>query len=226
MPQRAHFLVTLLAAGGILVGASGCIGQKALIARQQAELDSAYSAGASLRAEVRALHEETRALRDSLQFYDDIESGQYYRDRRLLTQQIDRLQYEIGLCLDGGRTVDVLLVDELFEPASAQLTEGGRQRLEVLGDTLRGEYTGRTLRIEGHSDSTPISAGLSDRYPSNWELSADRAAAVVRFLVDAEGLPTGQIVLAAFGETRPVAKNDTAAGRRQNRRIRVAVMPP
>lgn len=211
------FLIVFLLAGAA-VATSGCSGQKELIARHEAELDSAYADRDALLAEV-------RTLRDSLQFYDDIESGQYHRDRRILAQEIEQLRYDVGVCLDGGRTVRTLLVEDLFAPASAELTDAGRGALQAIAETLRQEFAGRMLRVEGHSDSTPIGPSLAERYPSNWELSADRAAAVVRFLVDAEGLPAEEVELAAFGATRPVAKNETAAGRAQNRRIRIAVMP-
>ena len=218
MTRPFYPLHTMLLLAGAVVAASGCGGQQELIARHEAELDSVY-------ADHRALRAELSALQDTLQFYDDIESGQFYRDRRLLVQNIEELEYEIGLCHDGGRTVETLLVDDLFQPASAELTDAGRASLRATAETLRREFAGRTLRIEGHSDSTPIGPGLAARYVSNWELSADRAAAVVRFLVDAEELPAGQVELAAFGDTRPVSRNDTAAGRTQNRRIRIAVMP-
>lgn len=211
-----HLAVFLLAASSMAT--TGCTGQKELIASHEAELDSVYAVTADLRAEI-------RMLRDSLQFYDDIDSGQYDRDRRLLVQQIERLQYDVGVCLDGGQTVRMLLVEDLFEPASALLTDAGREMLAEVAEGLRREHDGRLVRIEGHSDSTPIGASLLDRYPSNWELSADRAAAVVRFLVDVEGLPERQVELAAFGSSRPIAVESSAAGRSRNRRIRVAVMP-
>lgn len=218
MTRSIHPLLTALLLTSAVVS-SGCTGQKALIAQRDAELDSLSAAN-------HALYAELRTLRDSLQFYDDIDSGQYYRDRRLLTQKIEELQYHLAVCGDGGRTIETLLVDDLFEPATATLTESGRERLRPVADTLKAAYIDRAIRVEGHADSTPIGAGLADRYPSNWELSADRAAAVIRFLVDEEGLPAEQIELAGFGASRPIARNDTAAGRRQNRRVRIAVMPP
>lgn len=208
----------LLAVAALLVIVSaGCSGPNQLSARQGAELDSMYAVN-------RGLEERLSALRDSLQFYDDIESGRYYRDRRMLTQEIEKLEYELSVCRDGGRTIETLSVDGIFEPASATLTDEGRSQLDALADTLQAAYSGHIIRVEGHSDSTPIGGKLQEQYPSNWELSAGRAAAIVRYLVEEHELPTGQLEVASYGSTRPVARNDTAAGRRENRRIRIALV--
>lgn len=207
-------LIVVAAAAAVL---AGCSGPNQLVMSQGAELDSMYAAN-------RGLEERLSALRDSLQFYSDIESGQYYRDRRMLSQQIEKLEYELSVCRDGGRTIETLSVDALFEPASATLTENGRVRISAMADTLKARHAGDVIRVEGHSDSTPVGSRLAEKYPSNWELSAARAAAVVRFMVDEHDLPTGQIEVASYGSTRPIARNDTAEGRRENRRIRVAVV--
>lgn len=205
-------VVTIAAAAS-----AGCSGPNELVASQGAELDSVYAVN-------RDLQERLIALGDSLQFYSDIESGQYYRDRRMLTQEIEKLQYEVSVCRDGGRTIEMLSVDALFVPASAILTDAGRTRIDAMADTLKSRHAGDIIRIEGHADSTPVGSRLEATYPSNWELSAARAAAIVRYLVDEHDLPTGQIEVASYGSTRPIARNDTAEGRRENRRIRVAVV--
>jgi chemotaxis protein MotB len=173
----------------------------------------------------RELAEELTVLRDSIQFYDDIDSGQYYRDRRILEQEIQRLEYEASVCRDGGRTIETLTVDEVFRPGSADITSAGMARLAVLADSLKSAYGGYNIRVEGHSDSTPLGSSLQSVYPSNWELAAGRAAAVVRYLEDDGGLPADHIEIVSFGSTRPIAVNETAEGRRQNRRIRIAVVP-
>ncbi len=214
--HRAFRPCTLFAAlaASLLVG---CSGPNELVMQRDAELDSMYTVN-------RGLEERLAALRDSVQFYSDIETGQYYRDRRAQEQRILKLEYDLSVCRDGGRTIQTLLVEALFEPASATLTSEGRARIDEMADTLKVHHTGDVIRVEGHADSTPIGPGLEETYPSNWELSAARAAAIVRYLVDEHDLPTGQIEVASYGSTRPVARNDTAEGRRENRRIRVAVV--
>ncbi|WP_245846214.1 OmpA/MotB family protein [Longibacter salinarum] len=178
-----------------------------------------------LQTEVVRLRDEVRTLRDSLQFYDDVDSGQYYRELRALRDQTARMTYELDALRDGGQTLSERRVDQLFQPASATLTEGGLEALKPVAAQLRQAYPEREVRVEGHSDDTPLGESMKETYPSNWELSTARAAAVVRALIDLSGLDANQFVAVGYGATRPVASNRTASGRRANRRVRVAVLP-
>lgn len=180
----------------------------------------------SLRAENARLRDETRALQDSLQLYDDVASGQYDRTLRRLQDQINRLTYDVKLLREGGLTVAVLPTDSLFQSvAPDSLVPAGRTRLRALAGQLEQTYPERTVRVEGHTDDQSIIGALAERYPSNWELSAARAAAVMRRLAEHSALSPDQFVVVGYGSTRPTASNETAAGRRQNRRVRVAVEP-
>jgi len=71
------------------------------------------------------------------------------------------------------------------------------------------------IHVEGFTDNVPIRSRV---YPTNWELSAARAASVVRML-SAGGIDAGRMAAVGYGEHRPVADNHTAAGRRANRRV-------
>lgn len=71
------------------------------------------------------------------------------------------------------------------------------------------------VRVEGFTDNQPIS---TSRFPSNWELSAARASAVVRMLV-MEGIEPERLAAIGYGQYQPVARNDTEEGRRRNRRV-------
>ena len=208
------FFAALLAASLI----AGCGGAQQLAQRQMQVIDS-------LQAENRLLRLRRGALQDSLQFYDDIQSGQYDRDMRVLRDRLSQMQFDLAALRDGGRSVAVLPADVLFQPASDSLTEQGAVQLDSLAAQIEAAYPERPLRVEGHSDSAPLSAALQQQYGSNWGLSAARAAAVLRYLVEAGGLAAGRFTLVAFGDTQPVTDNDTPAGRRQNRRVRVAVLP-
>ncbi|MEO9747454.1 MULTISPECIES: flagellar motor protein MotD [Marinobacter] len=70
-------------------------------------------------------------------------------------------------------------------------------------------------RVEGFTDNRPINTGV---FPSNWELSAARSAAVVRML-SMEGVEAERLAAVGYGEHQPVARNDTEEGRRRNRRV-------
>jgi chemotaxis protein MotB len=178
----------------------------------------------SLRAENARLRAENRSLRDSLRFRRDLDTGQYYRERRTLQDHLNRLSYEARLLRDGGLTVAVLSVDALFAGADS-LGAAGRARLDSVARQLQRTYPNRTVRVEGHADDTPLTGRLQARFESNWELSTARATTVLRALIDRTALNPDQFVAVGYGASRPRAANDTAAGRRRNRRVRVAVLP-
>ena len=102
-----------------------------------------------------------------------------------------------------------------FKTGSAELTEQSRTQLVELAEALNnpellyGDYV-----IEGHTDSVG-DAGL------NQSLSQRRAAAVVRALNGDHGVDTSKISVKGYGESKPVASNDTAAGRAENRRVTI-----
>ncbi|MFP4130636.1 MAG: flagellar motor protein MotD [Thiohalospira sp.] len=101
----------------------------------------------------------------------------------------------------------------LFESGGAKPTEAGVPILEAIGNIL--EPLPFPVKVEGHTDNRPIE---TDRYPSNWELSAARAASVVRLLASG-GVESSRLSAVGYGEQRPVADNDTADGREENRRV-------
>ncbi len=210
--------VLLLCTAGLL---AGCVSQRPLeeaISAREQQVDS-------LQAVNHQLLEELAVLRDSLQFYDDIDSGHYYRRIRSLEDRINRLEFEVITSLEGGVTVAVLQVDQLFEPGSANLTEQAADTLAGIAQSLSKKYKDRPIRIEGHSDSVPVGGSLKEKYPSNWELSAARAAAIARFFVDEQELGENRFQVVGYGSSQPIASNTTAQGRAANRRIRIAALP-
>ena len=101
----------------------------------------------------------------------------------------------------------------LFSSASSTLGTDGESVLHEIAPVLR--YLEIPIFVEGHTDSLPINSPI---FPSNWELSSARAAAVVRRLID-EGIRGERLVVVGHGDTRPRAGNDTASGRATNRRV-------
>lgn len=79
----------------------------------------------------------------------------------------------------------------------------------------------QNIVVEGHTDNVPLSAGLKKRFPSNWELSTARAAAVVRFFQELAGIEPQRLSARGYSFYRPVAPNTSEAGRHQNRRIEI-----
>jgi chemotaxis protein MotB len=218
--NRLWPLPTLL--GLILL--AGCIPQNRLVEHQQLITQQARELD-SLRIAHREIWRQYGLLEDSLQFIDDIDSGQYYRNMNSLRDRIDRLVYDLSVARDGGLTVEVLASDELFKPTTVELTEKGAEQLNEVVERLQEKYAGQMIRVEGHSDSVPVGSAMKEKYPSNWELAAARAAAVVRYLIDDGGMKPEQFHVASYGAARPAASNESAEGRRENRRIRIAVLP-
>lgn len=109
----------------------------------------------------------------------------------------------------------------LFDPGQADLQAGGRPDLDALADAilqLEQEIPpdiNWVLRIDGHTDSRPIS---NARFPSNWELSAARAISVAQYLVT-RGVSPNRLVAAGFGEFTPIDPGTSDDAYRRNRRI-------
>ena len=101
-----------------------------------------------------------------------------------------------------------------------------QQRQSALVGRIVGELEQLPYQIAvlGHTDDLPIGDELAQRYPSNWELAAARAASVVR-LLEAEGVPSDRLLVVSFGPTRPVAPNDTPANRALKRRVDLRLRP-
>jgi chemotaxis protein MotB len=142
---------------------------------------------------------------------------------------MDKMQGEISRGevtiseLKGKLTVN-LVERILFDSGKADLKPAGLEVLKRVGDILRQE-TDKEVRVEGHTDNVPVSPRLQDTFPSNWELSTARASNVVRFLQDRVGIPGERLSSCGFGQYRPLADNATAAGRAENRRIQIVLVP-
>ncbi|WEN14589.1 flagellar motor protein MotD [Rhodanobacter sp. AS-Z3] len=108
--------------------------------------------------------------------------------------------------------------DILFPSGVAQLSTTANAVLSNLA-TILAPFP-NPLRVEGFTDNVPIN---TLQFPSNWELSAARAASVAR-LFAASGVDPARLGIIGWGEVRPVTDNATVAGRNQNRRVIVVVM--
>ncbi len=96
------------------------------------------------------------------------------------------------------------------------------ESMEILGDVAVQllEYEDSDIIIEGHTDNVPIS---TIRIPNNWYLSANRSLAVLTFFINS-GIPPDKLSAEGKGEYEPIADNNTAEGRAQNRRVEIKIM--
>ncbi|MBI2877584.1 MAG: OmpA family protein [Candidatus Tectomicrobia bacterium] len=107
----------------------------------------------------------------------------------------------------------------LFPPGEAEVRPDIRPVVDKMARVLKA--TTRLIRIEGHTDNTPIH---TPAYPTNWELSTARAVRLVRYFIEEQGFPSDRLSAAGCSEFRPVASNLTEEGRAANRRIDIVVL--
>ena len=129
----------------------------------------------------------------------------------VLLQKTKMRQTKVGLVVSLSEA-------GFFAPGDAAVNEDAKPVIDTLNETLKD--SGAQIRIEGHTDSTPIS---NTKYPSNWELSTARAASVLAKLVEL-GIAPERLSAAGYGGFQPVADNATPEGRAQNRRVDVVIL--
>jgi len=120
---------------------------------------------------------------------------------------------------EGTVTISIAEAN-LFQPGSADVRGDARQKLLDLADLLTANPY--LIRVEGHTDNVPIRGA---QFRSNWQLSATRAANIVEMLVREQKVPPDRISAVGLADSRPVADNQTAAGRAKNRRIAIVLEP-
>ncbi len=114
--------------------------------------------------------------------------------------------------------LEIVLKDSiLFSSGEVQLTPQARRIFEDIATLLEGYEN--PVQVEGHTDNIPVS---SSQFPSNWELSAARAASVVRLLRE-QGIAPERLAAVGYGEFQPIAENESPEGRAQNRRVAIMI---
>jgi len=106
----------------------------------------------------------------------------------------------------------------LFSTGGVALSRSGSQLLSTIAQQISG--LGANVMVVGHTDNVPV--GKNRRYSSNDELSLARALSTLAFL-RGQGIQTEQLSAAGFGAGSPIAGNDTAEGRAQNRRVEIVL---
>ena len=197
--------------------------------RTAAELEARQRELDGLREELRTLEnenyrlgtllnqrgDEAALLRGRLEQLSAIE--QEIRERnRIFEEVIGRFRSlidagQLSVSISRGRMVINLPQDILFPSGSATLGRDGRATLTQVARVL-ADIPDRVFQVEGHTDDVPIA---TERFPSNWELSAARALSVVHLLRE-QGVAPQKISGAAYGEYQPVASNDDPSGRRDD----------
>lgn len=155
--------------------------------------------------------EEIRRLKGT---YDDLVTD--------LKGEIEKGEIKVTRIRDK---LSVNLVEKvLFDSGRAEVKAQGEAVLKKVGAILGG-VKDKEIRIEGYTDNVPIGENLRKRFPSNWELSTQRAINVLRFLEEQGGVDGARLSAVGYGPFRPMADNQTPEGRSQNRRIEIVLVP-
>ncbi|WP_133479872.1 flagellar motor protein MotD [Cognatilysobacter segetis] len=155
-------------------------------------------------ARVRAARQQLQGLGDRI---GDALSGLVQQKLVRLRQGSDYLEVEIQS-------------DLLFPSGSASPSALALDTVRKVAGVLASAPN--AVRVEGYTDDQPIA---SAQFPSNWELSAARAASVLHVMVDA-GIAPSRLSMTGYGQYQPVAGNDTSEGRNANRRVMLVILPP
>jgi chemotaxis protein MotB len=149
--------------------------------------------------------------------YDDLQAQNRQLTARLTEsqQQVARLQ---------GAVKYVANSDLLFAPGSWEMRPQGQQIIAGFAKKLAPSQQNHIL-VSGYTDNAPIGEALKAQgVASNLDLSQKRADSVMQFLVS-QGVNQSLISARGFGEADPVASNDTAQGKAQNRRVELSLAP-
>jgi chemotaxis protein MotB len=151
----------------------------------------------------------------------DLEALQQQMAQGKSAQEATGFQGDVKVDEAAG-TITVTLPNEiLFASGKASLKSATNSELDHIYSVLKQRYSGRPVDVVGHTDSDPIRK-TKDQWKDNWELSAQRALTVLRYLVD-RGEQPSNIRAVACGESRPVASNSSTAGKAKNRRVEIVV---
>jgi chemotaxis protein MotB len=188
---------------GLKKDKTGLEQQKASLEQQQADSKKRIDSLEQEKAQLQASGQQKQTQYDALvaNLTDEVKKG-----------ELQVRQYRDMLTVDVAEQL-------FFDSGRADLKDTGKAVLKKVGEAVKG-YEDKVIRVVGHTDNVPIK---TKAFPSNWELSVARATTVVRYLQEV-GVPPDRMVASGRAEYQPVAENDTADGRKKNRRIEITLI--
>lgn len=137
-----------------------------------------------------------------------------------LRQEISDKQVKLKMAEKG--LVITFVADVMFDSGKDTLKQNALSGLDKVARVLSENVPDLNVGIEGYTDNVPIKVS---GWKSNWELSTARALSVLHYLADKKGIDPKRLSAIGYGEYKPVASNDTKAGRQANRRVEVVIIP-
>jgi chemotaxis protein MotB len=155
-------------------------------------------------------------------------------DQQHKEESLEKLLYEVQKFLDENDLQDVVIANRtergivlvleekvLYETAEARILPTAYPFLDKVGTLLT--KIPNLVKVEGHTDNRSIS---TEKFPSNWELSAARASSVIRYLVAEHALDAERFVAVGYGDTRPIVPNTSSENFQKNRRVEIVISDP
>jgi len=192
------------------------------------ELSRLQNQLASARQRQQELQQKTSSLQQELQTKDSqqqalLEANEKAREKlNELRQKLNSASStgDIAVSQSSEGITLTILSEVLFDSGKASLKEGGKEALSEAARIIRNQFSNEAIEIRGHTDNVPI---RYSNYKSNWELSCARALSVLHYLIEQEGMTPERMRAVGYGQTKPVASNDSAEGRRKNRRAEILI---
>jgi len=143
------------------------------------------------------------------------------REHQKALEDLKKLE---GLILTEDNEKIIIVAQESairFASGSAEILPESYEALDLITNALKA-YPGSIILIEGHTDNVPISPRLKAKYPSNLELSKDRAENVAQYFVK-QDIADEKLIKKGYGEKKPIALNTSEEGRIKNRRVEITI---
>lgn len=205
----------------------------------QAQIDARELEIKEKEAALEELSNTRRQIETSIQYLEsDLEDREKkIKEQAQIIEELDSTKDEIEVKLKEQIKTQQIKLEEmegklkvtfidriLFDSGSVKINKNGKDLLSKLAQTLR-QREDQTIIIQGHTDNVAMGPELQKIYPTNWELSAGRATAVLRYLIENAAIEPGRCTACGYSFYRPVASNESEDGRRQNRRIEIVLVP-
>ncbi|WP_242847782.1 OmpA/MotB family protein [Fervidicella metallireducens] len=130
-----------------------------------------------------------------------------------------KLEDKVSIKEDSRGVIIEMQEKILFDSGKSELKKSSLEVINKICELLK-QFPNEII-VEGHTDNIPINKGY---FRSNWELSADRAVKVVRYMSEVNGLNPKQFKAVGCGEFSPIADNNSPEGRQKNRRVNILIV--
>lgn len=148
---------------------------------------------------------------------EKIEESMYYQVSKFVADHdleavVDIIESDLGVVIQLRDNI-------LFETSKSDLRSESKEILDSIAALISS--MNNNIVVEGHTDNRPINTA---EFPSNWELSVDRAVNVVRYFVENGKIDPSRLSATGYGEFQPIVDNDTEENMEKNRRVNILIM--